>query len=112
MSANKVPVVYYHERAKAHQLLCHFAIALQDYNVVLSRQPCNDHAQINRALVRKELHDFVGAAHDLQRALEHDTSSSLLSRLHMEDFLVLTYIPFAPPGNEDDNEVGENDTMV
>lgn len=49
----QIPTIYYHERAKARQVCGDYSDALTDYNVVLSRQPNNYHALVNRSLVLK-----------------------------------------------------------
>lgn len=105
------PTIYYHERAKARQVSGDYSNALADFNIVLTRQPHNYHALVNRSLVLKELHDYRASARDWQRATALDTQN-LLCRWRVQDLHELHYITFTAPGeeqmqNEDENVNGK-----
>ena len=47
---------YVHERAKAYQMLEFHKEAIEDFNMVIKRNPTNAHAHFRRAFSYKALH--------------------------------------------------------
>ena len=78
IEAHQDDIRYYHERAKCFTLVQMYENALEDFNIVLEKQPKNANALFGRGFAYKNLGMFQDAANDWERAKVLDPSNPKL----------------------------------
>ena len=63
---------YIHERAKAYQMIDYHEKAVEDFNIVIKRNPKNAHAHFRRAFSLKSLKKYAEAVTDFETAKNLD----------------------------------------
>lgn len=66
---------YYHERAKAYQMIENHTEAVDDFDMVIKKNPKNANAHFRRAFSVKALKRFSQAAEDFEKAKDLDPSN-------------------------------------
>lgn len=91
--------MYFHERAKAYQMIDENDKALADFTVVIRLQPNNAHAYFRRGFSQKALKRYLEAAEDFRKARELKPDDPKLvtnpKQVHKVKCIVL-----CQPGNE------------
>ena len=68
MEMNPSEVSFIHERAKAYQMIEEHERAVEDFNLVIKKNPKNAHAHFRRAFSLKALKYYTEAAEDFEKA--------------------------------------------
>ena len=63
---------YIHERAKAFQMIDEHEKAIEDFSLVIKKNPKNAHAYFRRAFSYKAIKKYTEAADDFEKAKDLD----------------------------------------
>ena len=69
---------YFHERAKANQMIEDHENAIEDFDNVIKKNPKNAHAYFRRAFSHKSLKNFAQSIDDFEKAKELDPENPRL----------------------------------
>ena len=92
---------YIHERAKAYQIIEEHQHAVDDFSVVIKKNPKNAHAYFRRAFSQKALKRYPEAADDFEKAKELDPLNPKLV-VNYKKLKGITCIVLCKPGEEKD----------
>lgn len=92
---------YIHERAKAYQMIEEHEKAVEDFDIVIRKNPKNAHAYFRRAFSLKSLKRYAEAVEDFEKARNLDPMNPSLV-VNYKKLQGITCIVLCEPGDEKD----------